>query len=94
MVHPLIPAVGTMAVVPIVASALFSWFGVPAPADFFKVKQGEYLWYIAPVPSLQEALERNYHAVHTTMEGIRVFHQAMATVVYITAFKDVVISIL
>jgi len=92
--HPVMAAVAAMILVPAAVSAVAAWFGAPMPAGVFEPRQGEYLWYIAPAPSLQDALDRNYAAIHAAMTAVETFQQAMAAAVYAAAFKDVIVSVL
>ncbi|MFP3200411.1 MAG: hypothetical protein RXR06_11120, partial [Thermoproteus sp.] len=92
--HPVMAAVAAMILVPAAVSAVAAWFGAPMPAGVFEPRRGEYLWYVAPAPSLQEALDRNYAAIHAAMTAVEAFQRAMAAAVYAAAFKDVIVSVL
>ncbi|MFZ8810005.1 MAG: hypothetical protein ACO2PN_18105, partial [Pyrobaculum sp.] len=56
----------------------------PLP-PLFEVRQGEFFPYPYPAGSLQEALERNYKAIHETYEGLKTAQQVSAGAVFAVA---------
>jgi len=91
------PLIGAVALflVPMVTMLTIAFFtpqGSPPP--LFEVRQGEFFPYPYPAGSLQEALERNYKAVHETFEALLTVQQASYTALFAVAFAETVVNII
>jgi hypothetical protein len=91
--HPVIAAVAVMIVVPLATALVFHFFQLQTPAVFQYV-QGEYLPHPWPSASLQETLERNYEAIHKTLEFIKAAHTASGLAAIGAAYTHTALSIL
>ncbi len=82
--------------VPTVTMAIITFFtpqGSPLP-PLFEIRQGEFFPYFYPAGSLQEALERNYKAIHETFEALLTVQQASYTALFAVAFAETVVNII
>jgi len=82
--------------VPMVTMATITFFtpqGTPLP-PLFEVRQGEFFPYPYPAGSLQEALERNYRAIHETFEALLTVQQASFTALFAVAAAETVVNII
>jgi hypothetical protein len=59
----------------------------------FEVRQGEFFPYPYPAGSLQEALERNYRAIHETYETLKTAQQVSAGAVFTVAYTETLLYI-
>jgi hypothetical protein len=73
--------------------AYFTPKGSPLPL-LFEVRQGEFFPYFYPAGSLQEALERNYRAIHETFEALLTVQQASYTALFAVASAETVVNII
>jgi hypothetical protein len=73
--------------------AYFTPKGIPLP-PLFEVRQGEFFPYPYPAGSLQEALERNYKAIHETFEALLTVQQASYTALFAVAAAETVVNII
>jgi hypothetical protein len=92
------PLIGAVALflVPTVTMLTIAYFtpkGSPLP-PLFEVRQGEFFPYPYPAGSLQEALERNYKAIHETFEALLTAQQASYTALFTVASAETVVNII
>jgi hypothetical protein len=73
--------------------AYFTPQGSPLP-PLFEVRQEEFFPYPYPAGSLQEALERNYRAIHETFEALLTVQQASYTALFAVASAETVVNII
>jgi hypothetical protein len=73
--------------------AYFTPQGSPLP-PLFEIRQGEFFSYPYPAGSLQEALERNYRAIHETFEALLAAQQASFTALFTVASAETVVNII
>ncbi|MFZ8841698.1 MAG: hypothetical protein ACO2PM_22800, partial [Pyrobaculum sp.] len=73
--------------------AFFTPQGEELP-PLFEVRQGEFFPYPYPAGSLQEALERNYKAIHETYEGLKTAQQVSAGAVFAVAYTETLLYII
>jgi hypothetical protein len=73
--------------------AYFTPKGTPLP-PLFEVKQGEFLPYPYPAGLLQEALERNYKAIHETYKALLTAQQVSAAAVFAVAYTETLLHII
>jgi hypothetical protein len=73
--------------------AYFTPKGSPLP-PLFEVRQGEFFPYPYPAGSLQEALERNYKAIHETFEALLTVQQASYSALFAVASAETVVNII
>jgi len=94
MLPPLIGAVALFLVptVTMLTIAFFTPQGEELP-PLFEVRQGEFFPYFYPAGSLQEALERNYRAIHETFEALLTVQQASYAALFAVAFAETVVNI-
>ncbi|MFZ8840308.1 MAG: hypothetical protein ACO2PM_15630, partial [Pyrobaculum sp.] len=92
---PLIGAVALFLVPAVVVYtiAYFTPKGSPIP-PMFEIRQGEFFLYPYPAGSLQEALERNYRAIHETYEGLKTAQQLSARAVFTVAYTETLLHII
>ncbi len=82
--------------VPMVTMATIAFFtpkGEQLP-PLFEIRQGEFFPYPYPAGSLQEALERNYRAIHETYEGLKTAQQVSAGAVFTVAYTETLLHII
>jgi hypothetical protein len=82
--------------VPVVTMLTIAYFtpkGSPLP-PLFEIRQGEFFPYFYPAGSLQEALERNYRAIHETYEGLKTAQQVSAAAVFTVAYTETLLHII
>ncbi len=72
--------------------AFFTPKGSPIP-PLFEIRQGEFFPYPYPAGSLQEALERNYKAIHETYEGLKTAQQISAGAVFAVAYTETLLYV-
>ncbi|MFZ8811139.1 MAG: hypothetical protein ACO2PN_23925, partial [Pyrobaculum sp.] len=60
----------------------------------FEIRQGEFFPYPYPAGSLQEALERNYRAIHETYEALLTAQQVSAAAVFTVAYTETLLYII
>jgi hypothetical protein len=73
--------------------AYFTPKGNPLP-PLFEIRQGEFFPYPYPAGSLQEALERNYKAIHETFVVLLTAQQASYTALFAVAAAETVVNII
>ena len=73
--------------------AFFTPKGSPIQ-PMFEIRQGEFFPYPYPAGSLQEALERNYRAIHETYEGLKTAHRVSAGAVFTVAYTETLLHII
>jgi hypothetical protein len=64
----------------------------PLP-PLFEIRQGEFFPYPYPAGSLQEALERNYRAIHETYEALLTAQQVSASAVFAVAYTETLLYV-
>ncbi len=92
---PLISAVALF-LVPMATMATIAFFtpkGEQLP-PLFEVRQGEFFPYPFPDLNLQQALERNYKAIHETFEALLTVQQASYTALFAVAAAETVVNII
>jgi hypothetical protein len=92
------PLIGAVALflVPTVTMFTIAYFtpkGTPLP-PLFEIRQGEFFPYPYPAGSLQEALERNYGAIHETYEALLTAQQVSAGAVFAVAYTETLLHII
>jgi len=92
---PLIGAVALFLVptVTMLTIAFFTPQGEELP-PLFEVRQGEFFPYPYPAGSLQEALERNYKAIHETYETLLTAQRVSAGAVFAVAYTETLLHII
>jgi hypothetical protein len=91
---PLIGAVALFLVPAVVmyTIAFFTPKGEQLP-PLFEIRQGEFFPYPYPAGSLQEALERNYKAIHETYEALLTAQQVSAAAVFTVAYTETLLYV-
>jgi hypothetical protein len=90
---PALIGAAALFLVPTVTMAVVDFFTPGKLPPLFEVRQGELFPYPYPAGSLQEALERNYEAIHKTYEGLRTAQELAASAVFSVAYTQVLIHI-
>jgi len=95
-IYPAIIGAVALFLVPTVTMLTIAYFtpqGSPLP-PLFEIRQGEFFPYFYPAGLLQEALERNYRAIHETFEALLTVQQASYTALFAVAAAETVVNII
>jgi len=95
-IYPAVIGAVALFLVPTVTMFTIAYFtpqGTPIP-HIFEIRQGEFFPYPYPAGSLQEALERNYKAIHETFESLLTVQQASYTALMAVAAAETVVNII
>jgi len=95
-IYPAVIGAVVLFLIPIatqLVAAAFTPKGTPIP-PLFEIRQGEFFPYPYPAGSLQEALERNYKAIHETYEALLTVQQTSYTALFAVAAAETVVNII
>jgi hypothetical protein len=92
------PLIGAVALflVPMVTMTTIAFFTPERELPpLFEVRQGEFFPYPFPdALNLQQALERNYRAIHETYEGLKTAQELSAGAVFAVAYTETLLLII